>query len=173
MIEIWKPVPNWEGLYEVSNHGQVRSLDRTVHFPDGRRSYIKRGRILGWRSRGYARVVLVSPNHDKREAFIHELVLEAFVGSCPDGWVARHADDNKQNNHLENLSWGTYSENMYDRVRNGIHPMANKTHCKRGHPFDEVNTIHRPEGGRFCRECTRMHKRESWRRRTGYYERVR
>ena len=73
----------------------------------------------------------------------------------------RHLDDDKTNNTPENLCWGTRSENTYDKIRNGRHPMAAKTHCKRGHAFDEVNTYRNPAtGSRRCRKCKRLRRIE-------------
>lgn len=167
-LEMWRPVRGWDGLYEVSSHGRVRSLDRLVHYPDGRRSYLKPGRILGWRSRGYGRVVLVAPGRQKYEAFVHDLVLEAFVGPRPDGAICCHWDDNKQNNHVSNLRWGTYSTNMHDRVRNGIHHARNRKHCKKC--GGELTFI--SEGRRGCVPCIRKYKREDARRRNGHQPRV-
>lgn len=171
-IEQWRPIPDWEGFYEISSWGKVRSLPRVVNFPDGRRSYTRPARLLGWRSRGYVRVVLVAPGKPKREAFLHDLVLETFVGPRPPGLICCHSDDDGLNNHISNLRWGTYSDNGHDCVRNGKHHSANKTHCKRGHPFDEQNTGWRLGGGRFCRECMRIHSREHARRKHGHKPRI-
>lgn len=82
--------------------------------------------------------------------YVHTLVLEAFVGPRPTGGVARHLDDNGENNAVENLCWGTVSENNYDLVANGKHANANKTHCPKGHPY----AVRWGEtGGRRCKEC--------------------
>ena len=55
----------------------------------------------------------------KKAHRIHRLVLEAFVGPCPEGMECRHKDDDKSNNRLDNLSWGTRMENAADRIANG------------------------------------------------------
>jgi hypothetical protein len=54
-----------------------------------------------------------------RKYYVHRLVLEAFVGPCPDGMECRHLDGNPSNNRLDNLAWGTHSENERDKVRHG------------------------------------------------------
>ena len=144
-----------------------------MSYPDGRRSYIKPGRILGWHSRrGYQRVVLSEPNRGKREEFVHVLVLKAFIGPCPDGTECCHNDGNPANNAISNLRWDTRSGNIFDAVRHGTHHSASKTHCKRGHVFDKENTIQRRGGGRFCRECMRMYGREHARKKFGHKPRV-
>lgn len=111
--ERWLPVVGWEGVYEVSDNGRVRSLTRhegqqIVH---GR---IKRPRLC----EGYPRVSLCKGGK-QRSAFVHRLVLAAFVGPCPEGQQCRHLDGNPRNNCLPNLAWGTPYENAQDRVRHG------------------------------------------------------
>jgi hypothetical protein len=117
-----------------------------------------RGRIMtlqpGTRRSPYLRVPLRAGGQQKYVS-VHRLVLEAFVGACPDGLQACHFDDNPTNNHLSNLRWDTPSANMYDKVRNGHHHLARRTHCKRGHAFDETNTRINRRGGRACRQCVR------------------
>lgn len=73
-----------------------------------------------------------------------------------------HADDNKSNDSLENLSYGTASQNQHDAVRNGKHALAAQTSCKRHHEFTPENTKMK-NGRRVCRACERDYQRE-WRR---------
>jgi len=69
-----------------------------------------------------------------------------------------HWDDDPANNRLENLRWGTRSENRKDSVRNGTHNMASKTHCPQGHPYTAGNTYVYPGGNRACNECRRAYR---------------
>lgn len=125
MIENWKPVVGFEGQYEVSDLGRVRSLDRVVtiqrlNWRDGRPqklSYPVKGQLLiaTPNSRGYPRVTL---GNKGPTVVVHQLVLSAFVGKCPDGLQALHGNDVKSDNRLANLSWGTPSQNQLDAVRN-------------------------------------------------------
>ena len=152
--ETWKPIPGWEDLYEVSDHGKVRSLDRiTSH---GRRVKGKNLR-LHRNPFGHVEVSLYRAGRRKL-ARVHRLMLEAFVGPCPEGMKARHLDDVPYNNILSNLKWGTSSENQYDSVRNGTHSNAAKTHCPRDHEYTKENTYIGRNGGRFCRQCARIAK---------------
>ena len=84
---------------------------------------------------------------------LHHVMLESFVGPRPPGCVGRHLNDVFDDNRLENLAWGTPSQNRLDSVRNGTHHNARKTHCKHGHEFTPENTIITKDGRRNCRTC--------------------
>lgn len=160
MTEIWKPVPEWVGYYEVSDQGRVRSVGRTVPRTNGRplnlRSKILKGSVNAC---GYV-VVALCRDDTKLSRSVHRLVLTAFVGPQPEGMEGCHFDGDPANNCLDNLRWDTRSGNTYDRVRHGTHSQARKTHCAHGHPFDEANTYLAP--GKFrqrtCRTCMRANK---------------
>lgn len=109
-MEVWKPVPGYEGLYEVSNKGRIRSLDQTI-------SYVKKGRILrpGRSSNGYPSVVLSG----RKSRTLHSVVAAAFHGPCPLGMQIRHLDGNRGNASSDNLKYGTPAENGADTVRHG------------------------------------------------------
>lgn len=149
----WLAVVGYEGLYEVSSGGKVRSVPRKG----------TRGGILKpyRREDGYATVNL-SREGVTKQCRINRLVLEAFVGPGA-GTESRHLDGDPTNNILDNLAWGTRSENALDSVRHGTHrnPGAEKTHCKHGHEFTKDNTYVRPNGGRACRQCRSRASRES------------
>lgn len=100
----------------------------------------------------------VKPRHHQ----IHRLVLRAFVGPCPEGMEVLHADDDPMNNNLGNLRYGTRSENQYDRVRNGIHHQANKTHCPHGHEYTEANTCRKRTGKRVCKTCVAAYDKRKY-----------
>ena len=161
--ERWLPVPGYEGFYEVSDHGRVRSVDRVVVAGSGERKFAGRVLRLGTNRHGYMLVALRKPGIQKSKR-AHRLVLEAFVGPCPEGMAACHENGDKLDNRLSNLRWDTTSSNLYDAVRHGTHHWASKTHCPQGHPYSPDNTI-REANGRRCRECHRRHNRESQRRR--------
>ena len=118
MIENWRPVIGYEGFYEVSDQGRVRSLDRLVVSSNGR-ARLFAGKVLkhGF-SKGYPRVNL-SRDDVPRCALIHQLVLESFVGPCPVGQEVRHWDGSRINCSLGNLLYGTPVDNHADRVRHG------------------------------------------------------
>jgi hypothetical protein len=110
--ERWKWIRGYEGLYKVSTHGRVKSVARTARTYRGSRTV--RARILrpGFR-KGYP-FVAVSKNSCVKVFTLHRLVLDTFVGSRPPGQECRHLDGNSRNCRLENLVWGTHSENGRD-----------------------------------------------------------
>lgn len=152
--EIWKPVVGWEGFYEVSNLGRIKSVPRISMRGNGNPLPI-RERIMALHpdSRGRMMVRFQRPGLRKM-AWVHREVLKAFTGPAPEGQEARHLNDVKSDNRLINLAWGTRTENMDDLVRNGKHFQASKTHCPQGHPYDEENTRREERSpGRYAREC--------------------
>jgi hypothetical protein len=117
--EVWVAVKGYEGYYQVSNRGRVKSLVRKVPW-GGKWFYTVRGKLLKRATYNgpYLRVHL---NKDGKEtlASVHRLVLEAFAGSCPKGMEACHNDGDPQNNRLENLRWDTEKNNQSDRNKHG------------------------------------------------------
>lgn len=160
--EIWKPVVGYEGFYEVSDHGAVRSLDRTDS--SGRK---RRGRLMHPRTsaQGYMSVGLKRPGDVPQHFQVHRLVLEAFVGPAPTGTFACHWDDVKNNNCLTNLRWDTASANYDDAVRNGRrsgHTPGGERVCKRGHELRAPNLIEKKDGTHRCRSCNRARGYSDW-----------
>ena len=84
--------------------------------------------------------------------YLHDLVLTAFVGPRPPGAVVRHLNDIRTDNCVENLAWGTYSENQQDIIRNGNRPR--KTVCDYGHPLEGANLRTDSHAAR-CKACNR------------------
>lgn len=117
--ERWLPVVGWERLYEVSDLARVRSVDRFVHYKDGRTPLL-RGKILTQfpNTRGYLCVIL-SRDASSAQYPVHRLVGETFLGPLPDGMETRHGPGGKLDNRPVNLSYGTPLENQRDRVRDG------------------------------------------------------
>ena len=109
IIEEWRPIAGYEGVYEVSDQGRVRSLDRLVRANSGWRSTGIRyfTPSPSGKNRKYKKVLLRNP---KKQYLVHRLVLEAFVGPRPDNCEARHLDGDPSNNRLDNLAWGTKAE---------------------------------------------------------------
>lgn len=141
MNERWAWIPGYEYIYKVSDRGSIRSLG---------------GRVLRAHpinEIGHLQVGL-SKDGVRKTKYIHRAVLEAFVGPCPPGMQCRHLNGDAGDNRLENLAWGTPSEDNYDRVRHGTHQHTKRTHCPKGHPLDGIT--YRSDGTvrqRHCKTC--------------------
>lgn len=119
--EIWKPIKDYEGWYEVSNMGRVRSLDRTVYFKDGKRSRTYKGQILRYKyHHGYQMVNLLR-NKEINTVYIHRLVIETFLPTVEGKTWCNHKNGIKSDNRVENLEWCTSSENKIHADATGLH----------------------------------------------------
>lgn len=151
--EAWKPVVGYEGDYEISDLGRVRS-HKMWRGQAGSRLLSP---LFG--NKGYLTVALSGAGGRNRKPTIHSLVMAAFVGPRPDDQEVRHLNGQAHDNRLVNLAYGTHAENYGDMFRHGTHPMASRTHCKNGHEFTEENsTIETTKSGssfRRCRACVR------------------
>lgn len=110
-VEIWKDIQGYEGLYQVSNMGNVRSLDRvTLRIKMGLLPSRSRIRKQFLARNGYSRVPLFKDRYQKKHT-VHRLVAIAFLGDNPEMFV-NHIDFDRLNNRVENLEWVTAQENM-------------------------------------------------------------
>ena len=154
-MEKWIPIPGHSG-YEVSSEGRVRSVDRIVPHPNG--NLTLRGRILKPQAqkRGY---LAVTPG-GRRPRPIHILMARAFLGPRPEGQEVRHLNGNHHDNRLENLEYGTRSQNVQDMVDHGTQWCQKKTHCPAGHLLVEPNLVPpcRGRGRGQCRACQNARK---------------
>ena len=161
--ERWLPIPDYEGYYEASNLGRIRSLPRSFRKGDGRV-------LKPWTRKDRHLMVALSVNSQSTSLLVHRLIAFTFIGPPPSpAHEICHNDGNPANNVLGNLRWGTRSENLYDTVRHGVNYWATRTHCAQGHEFTPENTriVPRPGGKtqRVCIICRRETVRKSDRRR--------
>lgn len=129
MIEVkeWRDVAGYESLYEVSNNGSVRVLNRMVNYPDGRRSRMKAGHVLALQSLSSGHKIVQLYKDGKQKGFlVHRLVLTAFKGECPAGMECCHNDGNPENNVVGNLRWDTSTSNNADKTRHGTQNTGEK-----------------------------------------------
>lgn len=153
-VEQWKPVYGYEGIYEVSDLGRVRSVDR-VDFGGRKLKGAHLSQNINRKSNRHT--VMLYKDGKRRRVQVHALVLEAFVSPRPEGMLGLHWDDDPHNNSLGNLRWGSRSENGGDAVRNKRHFATRKTHCKRGHKLEFPNLLMTQweKGRRTCLACQR------------------
>lgn len=110
MTEVWKTVDGFD-LYEISNHGRLRSKDRIVKNHGG--TYVKKGRILNPGKDHYGYFVFELKQDGKCQwVKVHRLVANAFIPNPDNKPEVNHIDNNPSNNSVENLEWCTHYENM-------------------------------------------------------------
>lgn len=106
--EIWKDVIGYSGLYQVSNMGRIKSL-----------LFNKEKFLKPWKRKAGHFLVNLYINKKSKTFYLHKLIMEAFIGPCPDGLEVRHLDGNGTNNILSNLKYGTRTENVRDAIKHG------------------------------------------------------
>ncbi len=158
MSEEWRDIPGYEGYYQASDLGRVRSLDRIITDRNGK-SFFKRGKILkpAVKKTGYLMVAL-NMNAVVATPSVHSLVALCFLGKRPEGFEVCHGNGDPSDNGLENLRYDTPASNAADILLHGRNKERNKTHCKWGHEFTEENTAFRarscrPNVRRMCKIC--------------------
>lgn len=111
MREIWKDIKDYEGLYQISNYGSVKSLNH--YASNGIKNILYKGKILKQnkhKKTGYMMVTLCKNNKHKT-IMIHRLVAEAFIKNPYNYPCVNHKDENKTNNNVDNLEWCTHKYN--------------------------------------------------------------
>lgn len=139
--EEWIDIESYEGLYQVSNCGRVRSLPRTT----------TKGKILklSCSGSGYP-IVVLSKDGQTSTKNVHRIVVETFIGSVPQGMCVNHKDGNKENNSIDNLEITTYSENVHHAILNGLSDYAYwKGICGEDHPNSNKYIVTKPNGDSF------------------------
>lgn len=171
MAELWKQIEGYDGWYEVSDLGRLRSyfhrgcnIDRkiipTIMKQTTRNKY------------GHLRVVLYK-NKESKGASVHRLVAIAFLGPCPRGMECAHIDGNPSNNAASNLVWVTHKENLSHRslhgtalrgeTANGAKLTENQVReirylCANGQKQRDIAAIYNVAQG----QISLIHRRETW-----------
>jgi hypothetical protein len=120
--ETWADIPEFEGLYQASDMGRVRSLDRMITDSVGRETLIIGTLLKQYINRGGYRCVSLHNGGKTRTKTVHRLVLAAFIGPCPDGCETMHLDGIKTNNKLDNLRYGSHTCNLAFTLDHGTAP---------------------------------------------------
>jgi len=130
--EIWKPIPNYEDRYMVSNIGRVKAIFRVVPYnKDKKRTSYRSERVMKQKTR--SEYCVISLLKEKKRAWppVHRLVLIAFVGMVEGKNQVNHKNGNKYDNRLENLEWCNGKENIQHAIRTGLKPdIAGEKHFK-------------------------------------------
>lgn len=131
--EIWKDIKYYEHIYQVSNKGRVKSLKRMKKIKNNRLQPVpERIRSPSINKGGYSIIQLWKDNLVVY-CLVSRLVLETFIGPCPNDMECCHNDGDPSNNRLENLRWDTRSGNMSDRITHGTHNRGDR------HPMAKLN----------------------------------
>ena len=119
MEEIWKDIKGYEGLYQISSLGRVKSLSRKIS--NEKRTYLSKEKILKihLRKDGYCRIGLTK-NKKQQQFLVHRLVSHAFIPNPENKPCINHKDGDKENNYVNNLEWCTSSENNKHAFKTGL-----------------------------------------------------
>ena len=133
--EEWRAVEGFEGIYEISNFGRLRSLDREAHFfrYDRDCSLHIKGQFLKTHKDedGYERINLQTDNRKSKRFGVHRLVACAFISNPENKPTVNHIDGNKQNNHVSNLEWATHQEQSDHAASTGLRTQNTYSNRKR------------------------------------------
>lgn len=157
MTETWKDIPGYEGRYQASDLGRVRSVDRLVRsVAKNGREFLRpiRGVVLapGW-CRGYL-IVNIPP---KGTVSVHLLVAKTHVHGYARGLEVNHKDGDKTNNRAENLEWITHKENLNHAVETGLQSQARRVvNPITGEVFSSINSAAR------AAKCRHSTVRKTW-----------
>ncbi len=120
MEEIWKDIEGYEGLYQVSNLGRVKSLGRSFIGKSGRQYLVvEKLRKVSYADNGYL-VVGLYRNSRGKTFYVHRLVSSAFLLNSENKGTVNHINGQKDDNRAENLEWATQAENIKHAIDNGL-----------------------------------------------------
>ena len=146
MKEIWLPISRYEGFYEISNLGRVRSLPRLVRNTKTSNRVIQPRILKTYPHPGGYLCVKLSKSRGREAFYIHRLVAFAFHGQPENGQEVLHYDGKKTNNAASNLSWGSRKDNFQDRYRLGEAVIGERHGC---HKLTEKDVLKIRKDSRF------------------------
>lgn len=138
MEEIWKDIKGYEGLYQVSNLGRVKSFSHIVRCRNGKR--IQPGKTLTGAFDGNYLHVTLFKNGKRKICFIHRLVASTFIDNPYDLPQVNHKDGNKMNNNVKNLEWCSARDNLIHAFKLGL-KTAQITHYRGVKAFKDGNFV--------------------------------
>ena len=138
-MEVWKDIPNYEGLYQASNTGLIRSIE-------GKTTYSVLHGVRHWKSRvmkprGSGRkIVALWKDGKAKDCYIHNLVAITFLGQPPrKGMTVNHKDGNPENNCVDNLEWLTLADNIRHGFKTGLYPQKRIRVMRNGKEYEFVS----------------------------------
>jgi hypothetical protein len=157
--EQWRPIPGYEGYYEASDLGRIRSVDRMI--PAAPSPYLLRGRVLRpHRLKGGRLKVALSMHNRRRMVDVSRLVGETWLGIPPEGHCIAHISTDRSDNTLGNLKIALTREVVSNSGKRGRGRLHSK--CRRGHALAGDNIRYNKNGSRQCRKCNVEYNR-TWR----------
>jgi len=140
--EQWRDIENYEGYYQVSNFGRVRSFhQRTIHILKPRSAF------------DYFKVPLCRGKGDEKIFFVHILVAKTFIPNPENKKIVNHKDGNKKNNHVSNLEWVTQSENLKHAYKIGLLKPLHGTESPRSKLTEDdvkyIRKVYKPRDRKF------------------------
>lgn len=155
--EEWRPIPRWEGFYEASNLGRIRSVDREVTGGWGKPRTAP-GKVLRQQpnDRSYAHVILKRESKSTKRG-VHRLVCMAFYGVPASHMHVNHIDGDPSNNRVENLEWCDASHNMLHSYRTGLNSSEGEKNSQAKLTADKVRAIRRLAGSHSCASIARRY----------------
>lgn len=131
IMEEWKDIIGYEGIYKISNTGKIKSLSREF-VRSNNRNFITKEKILinGLNSRGYVSITLYNKDKVKKKLLVHRLVAEAFIENKENNPVINHINGIKTNNNASNLEWCTQGYNLNHALKNKLRiNLKGENHC--------------------------------------------
>lgn len=117
--EIWKDIIGYEGLYQISNYGRIKSIERKVKYNNSFRNVKEKIRKSFIGNQGYERIEL-SRDRKNKKYNVHRLVAETFIPNLFNKETVNHKNGIKTDNKVENLEWATRSENELHAYKTGL-----------------------------------------------------
>lgn len=143
-MEIWKDIKGYEGVYQVSNLGRVRSLSRELTYSDGRK-YQYKGKVLKVNVNKVcgARMVHLYLNQSREALLLHRLVAVAFIPNPSNKPEINHINGDRSDNSVSNLEWATRAENMEHGFRTGLINNTGTNHGNNVYPDEQIREVKR------------------------------
>lgn len=158
-LEIWKDIKGYEGLYQASNLGRIKSLNKKINFNTYRETIL----IPGKDKRGYLQVIIYKNGVPKGRR-VHRLIAETFIVNFDNKRTVNHIDENKLNNKVDNLEWASYQENIDHTQSKKIVQIKDNQIIKIWNSASEAgkNGFHQGHISNCCHNKNKTHKGYKW-----------